>query len=89
MQSDNFPVIELLNAPRDTDLEIVALVGGRSMIQRLSALGLTQFTTLRILRGGGRLPMIVHVRGSRVGIGRGVSSRILVRPLISSKVRAG
>lgn len=58
------------------------------MIQRLSALGLTQYATIRILKGAGSGPMIVHVRGSRVGIGRGISSRILVRPFISNKVRA-
>ena len=87
--SKDSPSVELLNAPRETDLEIVSLIGGRSMIQRLSALGLTQYATVKILKGGGSGPMIVEVRGSRVGIGRGISCRIIVRPFISGKVRAG
>jgi Fe2+ transport system protein FeoA len=43
---------------------------------------------VRVMRGGGTGPMVVEVRGSRVGLGQGISSRIMVRPFFSDEVVA-
>ncbi len=87
MEKNDSQVIQLLHAPKDKPMEIVALNGGTHMLQKLTAMGLTHHAVVRVMRGGGAGPMVVEVRGSRVGLGRGISSRIMVRPFFSDKVR--
>ncbi len=60
---------------------IVALQGGSGMQQRLRRLGLDEGQAIRKLSDlalGG--PVIVLVNRTQVAIGRGMASRILVRP---------
>jgi len=89
MGRNNSAVIKLLNAPRDTPVEIVGISGGTHMVQKLAAMGLTHHAVVRVMRGGGTGPMVVEVRGSRVGLGQGISSRIMVRPFFSDVVATG
>ena len=89
MKKTDSEIIQLLYAPKDTPLEIVSLDGGNVLHQKLTAMGLTHHAVVRVLRGGGSGPMVVEVRGSRVGLGKGICSRIMVRPFFSEKVSAG
>jgi ferrous iron transport protein A len=82
-------VVQLLNAPKDTPVEIVGISGGTHMVQKLAAMGLTHHAVVRVMRGGGTGPMVVEVRGSRVGLGQGISRRIMVRPFFSDEVLTG
>ena len=87
MAKNDSEIIQLLHAPKDKPMEIVSLDGGKSLHQKLTAMGLTHHAVVRVLRGGGTGPMVVEVRGSRVGLGQGICSRIMVRPFFSNKVR--
>lgn len=80
-------IIKLLDAPKGVPMEIVTLDGGRNMLQKLSAMGLTHHAVIKVMRGGGTGPMVVEIRGSRIGLGQRISSRIMVRPFFSEKVR--
>lgn len=87
MERADSGIIQLLHAPKGTPMEIVSLDGGKVMHQKLTAMGLTHHAVVRVLRGGGSGPMVVEIRGSRVGLGQGICSRIMVRPFFSEKVR--
>ncbi len=87
MEKTETAVIQLRYAPKGIPMEIVTLNGGKHMHQKLTAMGLTHHAVVRVLRGGGSGPMVVEIRGSRVGLGQGISSRIMVRPFFSDKVR--
>lgn len=87
MERTDSEIIKLLNAPKGTPMEIVSLDGGKFIHQKLTAMGLTHHAVVRVLRGGGSGPMVVEVRGSRVGLGQGICSRIMVRPFFSETVR--
>ena len=75
-------LVPLLELPEGREAEVVFLVGGRGLISRLCSLGITPGTILKVLRrapiGG---PLEVSVRSTKVAIGRGVASKILVKPL--------
>ncbi len=87
MEKTETKVIQLLHAPKNTPMEIVSLDGGKHMHQKLTAMGLTHHAVVRVLRGGENGPMVVEIRGSRVGLGQGISSKIMVKPFFSDKVR--
>ena len=56
------------------------LRGGRGLCQRVSAMGLTPGTRVKMLRSsmfGG--PILVSVRGTTLALGRGVATKILVK----------
>ncbi len=52
--------------------------GGRQLRGRLAALGLLPGAELEVVQNSGRGPFVLAVRGSRIVIGRGMASRILV-----------
>jgi len=81
-------VVSLHEAPGGVPLQIISILGGRSMRSRLNAMGLTDKSTLSLVKGGYRGPILVEVRGARIGLGQGISSRILVRPFLNDKVRS-
>ncbi|MEA3266271.1 MAG: FeoA domain-containing protein [Candidatus Fermentibacteria bacterium] len=88
MEKTDSGIIQLLHAPKGTPMEIVSLDGGKVMHQKLTAMGLTHHTVVRVLRGDGSGPMVIEVRGSRVGLGQGMCSRIMVRPFFLETVSA-
>lgn len=61
---------------------MVRVQGGRGVALRLARLGIRPGAVVR-LAGTGPLrgPLLVEVEGTRVALGRGVASRVLVRPL--------
>ncbi len=70
----------LVEVPVGKTAEVVLVVGGRNMVNRLCEMGLTPDTKIMISKrapiGG---PIIVSVRSTDVAIGRGVASKILVK----------
>jgi len=58
---------------------IVDLSGGRAFVSRCLALGCTPGTQVTMERNGGRGPIIIAVRGTRLALGRGESMRLQVR----------
>ncbi|MFZ2071877.1 MAG: FeoA family protein [Halobacteriota archaeon] len=65
--------------------EIVELSGGRGMIQRLSDMGFTPSTKIRVLKTKPPGPMLVDVRDARIALGRGVAMNILVNGVKKGK----
>lgn len=59
----------------------VEVHGGHALRQRLAELGILPGTELTLLRppaDGG--PVLVHVRGTRLALGRGMAQKVFVAP---------
>ncbi|MEN3025295.1 MAG: FeoA family protein [Candidatus Methanosuratincola petrocarbonis] len=62
--------------------KIVLAVGGRKLISRLCDLGLTPETEFKVLKKGLlEGPIILEIRSCELAIGRGIASKVLVKPL--------
>lgn len=60
--------------------EILSIAGGRMATKRLADLGLTPGTTVKLLRKAPLWgPVEIEVRGSRLVLGRGLASKVLVK----------
>ncbi|MBC7130718.1 ferrous iron transport protein A [Candidatus Bathyarchaeota archaeon] len=74
--------MSLLNLAEGEKAIVIKTNGGYGLIRRLAEMGLTPGTEVKILRkctfGG---PVEIEVRGVALALGRGVASRILVKPL--------
>ena len=70
--------ISLAELPVNDHAKILSFSGGHSMVNRLAALGFTPGTDVDMAQNYGHGPLIVLVRGTRVALGRGEASKILV-----------
>ena len=59
---------------------VAALTGGHGLVARLAALGLTPGAAFVVAQNPGRGPIIVLVRDTRLVLGRGEASHVLVVP---------
>lgn len=57
------------------------LKGGPRAINRLAELGFVPGEEVRVVKNFGFGPVIVEIRGSRMGLGRGFSAKIIVNKL--------
>ena len=57
---------------------VVKLIGGYMSTQRLTHLGITPNTPIKIIRKG-RGPVLIEIRGSRLAIGKGLASKVIVK----------
>lgn len=55
--------------------------GGHQFLSRLASLGFTPGASLRVVQNFGHGPIIVNLRDTRVALGRGEASKILVERL--------
>jgi ferrous iron transport protein A len=60
---------------------IQELCGGVNFRSRLAALGFTPGVGIRMLQNRGHGPVIVTLRDTRIALGRGEASKILVLPV--------
>jgi Fe2+ transport system protein FeoA len=61
---------------------IVRAVGGFGLVRRLAEMGLTPGVEIKLLRKGSfGGPIEIEVRGVALALGRGVASRVLVKPV--------
>ncbi|RCV63087.1 Fe2+ transport system protein FeoA [Methanophagales archaeon] len=58
--------------------EIVEMRGGRGMVQRLSEMGFTNTTRVKVISSSSPGPVLVGVRDARIALGRGVAMKIMV-----------
>jgi len=58
--------------------KLVAVRGGRGMVQRLAAMGLVPGAEIEVVSTNGAGPMVIKVMESRVVLGRGMAQRIVV-----------
>ena len=61
-------------------VRVVSLSAGWGMQRRLGDLGLTPETEIKMISSGRPGPVVLEVRGSRLALGQGVASKIIVRP---------
>lgn len=59
---------------------VIQLAGGRGFVSRLAALGFTPGVQVTMVQNLGHGPLIVLVRDTRVALGRGEATKVLVKP---------
>jgi len=70
----------LINLKPDEDAELISILGGQMVTKRLADLGLTPGTKIKVLRKASFFgPIEIEVRGSKLVLGRGIASKILVK----------
>lgn len=74
MAIDLFPVISLVEGEEGI---VHSILGGRGLIIRLAAMGIAPGIRIKILRNSGG-PVVILTSGTRVAIGRGQASRIMI-----------
>lgn len=72
------PTLRLDQLPIGTTAVVRQLRGGSELLNRLAAMGLSTGVQLAVLQNTGRGPMLVNVRDTRIALGRGEASKILV-----------
>ena len=60
------------------DVTLIDINGGRGIISKLYSMGLVPGVNLTVLSRNGPGPVMVAVKDSRLGIGRGMAERIIV-----------
>jgi len=70
----------LVNLKEGEGAEIISVLGGQMANKRLADLGLTPGTKIKVLRKAPFFgPIEIEVRGSKLALGRGIASKILVK----------
>jgi ferrous iron transport protein A len=72
-------ILPLSELPEGSCGIVHATYGGRGMLARLSAMGLTVGAEITVAQNSFVGPVVVDVRGVRLAIGRGMATRIMVR----------
>lgn len=72
--------VPLSSVPCGRRVRVISIDGGQSLRGRLCALGLTPGTPVQVVCDGGG-PVVLEVLGSRLIVGRGMASQVLVRPV--------
>ena len=62
----------------ETEVTLIDITGGRGIRSKLYSMGLVPGTSLKVLNRNGRGPLMVAVKDSRLVIGQGMASKILV-----------
>jgi ferrous iron transport protein A len=60
-------------------LTVISVNAGRGLQRRLGDMGLTPGVQVRVMNSQYAGPVLIDLRGSRVGLGRGVAQKILVK----------
>ncbi|MCD6503170.1 MAG: ferrous iron transport protein A [Euryarchaeota archaeon] len=71
-------VMSLDVVPEGSEARIVRIGGGRHVIMRLLAMGVTPGSLVRIISNKMHGPVVIEVRSVTIGIGRGIARKILV-----------
>lgn len=72
--------IPLAMLSENEEAVVVEVCGGRGLIRRLSEMGFTYGTKVKVLNSNSPGPVLVFIRGSRIALGRGVAMKIMVSP---------
>jgi len=60
-------------------LTVIGINAGWGLQRRLTDMGLTPGTQIRVMSGQRAGSVLIDLRGSRLGLGRGVAQKILVK----------
>jgi len=70
--------------PENEEARVVEVRGGRGLVRRLSELGFTPGTRVKVLFSNSPGPVLIDVRGSRIALGKGLLMRIIVESEVKS-----
>jgi ferrous iron transport protein A len=73
--------INLSAVRQGESVRVRGIEGGHTFLSRLASLGFTPGVLLRVVQNVGRGPLIVNLRDTRVALGRGEASKIVVQRL--------
>jgi ferrous iron transport protein A len=62
----------------ETEVTLIDITGGRGVRSKLYSMGLVPGVTLRVLNRNGHGPLIIGLKDSRLVIGHGMASKIIV-----------
>ena len=79
MAHDSESAVSLMSVKAGARARVQAVDGGHQLGRRLASMGIYPGAEIKVVRGGG--PVIVEVRGTRVVVGRGMASRVMVNPV--------
>jgi len=71
-------ILSLGELPEGAQARVHQMQGGQAFLGRMAALGFSVGASLHLLQNTGRGPVIVLIRDTRVALGRGEASKILV-----------
>lgn len=74
-----FDGVPLALLPSGTEATVIRVEGGRGLVGRLCELGFVEGAKVRTLVSSGPGPILVEVKNSRIGLGRGAAMRVFVR----------
>ncbi len=60
--------------------KVVSISGGRGLVKRLNDMGFSLGAEVMVLNRAMAGPLMVMVKGTRVAIGRGLATKIMVNP---------
>jgi len=83
--SDVRDTLGLSTVPSGQSVQVRAMQGGHEFLSRLASLGFTPGAHLLVVQNSGQGPILVALRSTRVALGRGEASKILVEPLAGTK----
>jgi ferrous iron transport protein A len=76
-----FDNIALANLKAGEKAEVIRLHGGYGFVRRLQEMGLVPGQIIEVVRNTPVGPVEVSVLGTHLAVGRGIASKIIVRPL--------
>jgi Fe2+ transport system protein FeoA len=76
MTEQSFP---LTMASPEKEYVVAAITAGWGLQRRLAEMGLTTGTHVRIMNGRHSGPLLIEVRGSKLGLGYGAAQKIMVK----------
>jgi len=71
--------IPLVMARPGKQLTVIGINAGWGLQRRLADMGLTPGVQIRVMSGQRAGPVLIDLRDSRLGLGRGVAQKILVK----------
>jgi ferrous iron transport protein A len=69
-------VLSMINP--ETEVTLIGITGGRGIRSKLYSMGLVPGASLKVLNRNGHGPVIIAVKDSRLVIGHGIASKIVV-----------
>ena len=61
--------------------EIVSIFGGRGLAKKLLEMGIRPGEIIKIVSNSFGGPILLAINNSRIGIGRGMAGKIIIKPL--------
>lgn len=73
--------ISLSNIKTGQKVKLIRVDAGEGLKSRLAALGMVPDVQITIINKGRPGPFVVSFKGSRIALGRGMTKKIMVRPI--------